>query len=173
MLLCNLFEISCSYTNLNPLAGSSYQQCYAAFLALFLLLHSLSCSCYSISHAAYRSVSRRCLPVHMNDDVLSTDGLLLSVLWRNFSCFLRLLSHNTSAALIPAQTNPTNAVTSSPDRGSSPGLELLAIWIASGLVTLCQGESVMRHALTCLFCLSVFRANAPFLSVFPPNHYYQ
>lgn len=59
--------------------------------------------------------------------------------------------------------------------GSSPGQELLAVRIASGLVTRCHGESVMRHTVTGLFsfCSSVLSPSRDQKFLFFRNHYYQ
>lgn len=93
-------------------------------------------------------------------------ALMLRALWRNLSSFLRLLSLNTSAALIPTKGNATNTVIScSHPASSSPGQELLALWIASGLVVRCHSgisNETRSYMVVPMTKCSLFFCFAPF-----------
>lgn len=108
MLFSNLLEISCPFTEIN--ASSCNLEIAVVDAWLFCLFVFVSYIFLQLSlHLPYCmfSVSSRCLCVHMNDCAFNRWPFLLPAVWRNLSSFLRLLSHNTSAAPIPAKRNGT------------------------------------------------------------------
>lgn len=114
MLFSNLCEISSLRT------AKTASSCNLEIAVMDALLFLFVCFCFTYFPAAVApstvlhvavSVVGVCARTWMTM-CFQQMAFLLPALWRNLSSFLRLLSHNTSAALIPAKRNA--AITLSP-----------------------------------------------------------